>query len=86
MSSINNEYVEAVKYLKDCNITYDVNILSAVCKYLYSDKQKNELYQELINIYRHERTNLILSAIVDIKNNLHNTNNVYAKALLNNKL
>ena len=80
MSSINNTFVLAKQYLDNNAIEYNINVLSAVCSLLDSEKNKNTMYNELITTHNHIDVNTILSTLSIIKNNKPFTN-IYTTAI-----
>ena len=68
MTTNDQIYVLAKKYICDQHIAYNVNVLSSVCQLLHSEKNRNIIYNELITIHDQINTNLILSTLSIIKN------------------
>lgn len=80
MTSTNSTFILAKQYLDSNAIIYNINVLSAVCSLLNSEKNKNILYNELIAIHNHNDVNTILSTLSIIKNNKPFTN-IYVAAI-----
>jgi hypothetical protein len=79
MTSINDTFVKAKKYLNDNKITCDINILSAVCNLASSTQSKTEMYNMLISTHPHTIVNQILSTVSIIQKNKP-YNNIYTDA------